>query len=416
MIKAITAITAGLCSLMLGGAELLPEKQWNCLPVEGGKGSMVKLPDGSYEITKANDKGVVFFYCGKNEPAVAPGKTYRVTVDYRTSSDSLAGYIMLSMPGAKRTPFPASKSAPACPDFKTAVLDFTAQQGESKVRIHFCLKGEGKAVVRCYNRENDASSTEGSKAPVSPEEFRMLPGRGVRALAGGKEILAGNPELLSENGILLPPAMRDRAGAFESEGCTVIYLAVDGTAAGLIALSDTVRPDAQHTIDEVKAARAVPVLLTGDHESAARHIAEQLHISEVHANCLPEEKLRWIDTFEKNGRPVCMIGDGINDAPSLKKACVGIAMGGIGSDIAVDAADIALVNDDISELPHLLRLSGKMMRTIRLNLTFSMTLNFIAILLAITGILNPVVGALVHNAGSVLVIINSALLLKWKKS
>lgn len=274
----------------------------------------------------------------------------------------------------------------------------------------------GKAVVRCYNRENDASSTEGSKAPVSPEEFRMLPGRGVRALAGGKEILAGNPELLSENGILLPPAMRDRAGAFESEGCTVIYLAIDGTAAGLIALSDTVRPDTLHTIDEVRAAGAVPILLTGDRENAARHIAEQLHISEVHANCLPEEKLRWIDTFEKNGRPVCMIGDGINDAPSLKKACVGIAMGGIGSDIAVDAADIALVNDDISELPHLLRLSGKMMRTIRLNLTFSMTLNFIAILLAITGILNPVVGALVHNAGSVLVIINSALLLKWKKS
>lgn len=153
MIKAITAITAGLCSLMLGGAELLPEKQWNCLPVEGGKGSMVKLPDGSYEITKANDKGVVFFYCGKNEPAVAPGKTYRVTVDYRTSSDSLAGYIMLSMPGAKRTPFPASKSAPACPDFKTAVLDFTAQQGESKVRIHFCLKGEGKAVVRSVDMQ-----------------------------------------------------------------------------------------------------------------------------------------------------------------------------------------------------------------------------------------------------------------------
>ena len=114
---------------------------------------MVKLPDGSYEITKANDKGVVFFYCGKNEPAVAPGKTYRVTVDYRTSSDSLAGYIMLSMPGAKRTPFPASKSAPACPDFKTAVLDFTAQQGESKVRIHFCLKGEGKAVVRSVDMQ-----------------------------------------------------------------------------------------------------------------------------------------------------------------------------------------------------------------------------------------------------------------------
>ena len=100
---------------------------------------------------------------------------------------------------------------------------------------------------------------------------------------------------------------------------------------------------------------------------------------------------------------------------ALKRANVGIAMGGVGSDIAVDAADIALVNDDIRELPHLLALSKRMMRTIKSNLAFSMTLNFIAIALAITGILNPVVGALVHNAGSVLVIVNSSLLLKWRK-
>lgn len=151
--------------------------------------------------------------------------------------------------------------------------------------------------------------------------------------------------------------------------------------------------------------------------TAAQAIASQLHIGKdsVRAECLPEDKLNAIKQLQSGGQSVCMIGDGINDAPALKTANVGIAMGGIGSDIAVEAADIALVDDRIQELPHLLSLSRKMMTIIKLNLTFSMTLNFVAIILAITGVLNPVVGALVQNAGSVLVIINSALLLKWRK-
>ena len=157
------------------------------------------------------------------------------------------------------------------------------------------------------------------------------------------------------------------------------------------------------------------MLLTGDYENAARTIAGRLKIQNVFWNCLPEEKLRRIQTYQQAGESVCMIGDGINDAPALKTADVGIAMGGIGSDIAVDAADIALVDDEVKELPHLLGLSRRMMTTIKCNLTFSMTLNFIAIVLAITGTLDPVVGALVHNAGSVLVIVNSAWLLHWKR-
>ena len=266
----------------------------------------------------------------------------------------------------------------------------------------------GKAVVRCYKSET-------GNLPLPPDKFQMLPGRGVQAVINGRTVLAGNPGLLRDNHISLPNEVVNKSEMHLKEGCTVIYLAVDGICAGFIALADTLRKDASSTVDELKASGVTPVLLTGDHENAAVHIARQLHIDEVHASCLPEDKLSWIDASQKNHFPVCMIGDGINDAPALKKALVGIAMGKAGSDIAVDAADIALVNDDIKELPHLLKLSRRMMNTIRVNLTFSMTLNFIAIILAITGILNPVVGALVHNAGSVLVIVNSAFLLGWKK-
>lgn len=266
----------------------------------------------------------------------------------------------------------------------------------------------GKAVVRCYKEESN-------EALLPSSEFRMLPGRGVQAVINGRTVLAGNPGLLRDNHISLPNEVVNKSEMHLKEGCTVIYLAVDGICAGFIALADTLRKDASAAVDELKASGVTPVLLTGDHENAAVHIARQLHIDEVHASCLPEDKLSWIDASQKNHFPVCMIGDGINDAPALKKALVGIAMGKAGSDIAVDAADIALVNDDIKELPHLLKLSRRMMNTIRVNLTFSMTLNFIAIILAITGILNPVVGALVHNAGSVLVIVNSAFLLGWKK-
>lgn len=198
-------------------------------------------------------------------------------------------------------------------------------------------------------------------------------------------------------------------------GCTVIYLAVEGAPAGYLALSDTLRPESGGTIAALTELGVEPVLLTGDNENAAKTMAERLHIGTLHANCLPEDKLAAIGEFQRQGKPVCMIGDGINDAPALKKADVGIAMGGVGSDIAVDAADIVLVDDEVKELPHLAALARRMMRTIKLNMTFSMALNFAAIALAIIGTLDPVVGALVHNAGSVLVITNSAFLLKWRK-
>lgn len=265
----------------------------------------------------------------------------------------------------------------------------------------------GKAVIRFYRKS-------GREIPEA-EQFEMLPGRGVSAVISGKRILAGNLELLKEKAVFLKDQEKKQAEECTKRGCTIMYLAVDGQAAGFIALSDALRPEAPDMIGELKAAGVTPVLLTGDHGNAAGETAARLSIEEVHADCRPEDKLNYIDQCQKEKKNVCMIGDGINDAPALKKAWVGIAMGGTGSDIAVDAADIALVNDEIRELPHLVRLSKRMMRTIRYNLTFSMTLNFIAIILAITGVLNPVVGALVHNAGSVFVILNSAFLLTWRR-
>lgn len=215
--------------------------------------------------------------------------------------------------------------------------------------------------------------------------------------------------------ITISELVYEKAEEYLKKGSTIIYVAMDQKITGFLAMADTLRPQSTKMIDQLKSLKIEPVLLTGDHENAAKNIAEKLHITQLKADCLPEDKLNYIEETQHQKKAIAMIGDGINDAPALKKSDVGIAMGGIGSDIAVDAADIALVEDKVEELPHLFALSKKMMTTIKLNLTFSLTLNFIAIILAITGILHPVVGALVHNAGSVMVIINSALLLKWKK-
>lgn len=267
----------------------------------------------------------------------------------------------------------------------------------------------GKAVVHCFQEQSDETLW-------SAEQFAMMPGKGIRAIVNGRLVLAGNLALLEEQGILFPDALSSAAENYLAKGSTIIYVAVDRLPIGFLVLSDTLRPASSRMMDAISEIGIKPVLLTGDHENAAHAIAEQLHIQEVHADCLPEDKLIYMENCQTLSQHVCMIGDGINDAPALKKADVGIAMGGIGSDIAVDAADIALVDDKVEELPHLLSLSRQMMTTIKWNLTFSMTLNFVAIALAVSGILNPVVGALVHNAGSVLVIINSALLLRFSSN
>ena len=264
----------------------------------------------------------------------------------------------------------------------------------------------GKAIVSCYKQNIQ-------KPLLECTQFEMIPGQGVKGIVENHQILAGNQKMMEEAKLIIEESMLESMNEQLSQGSTVTIVAIDDHIAGIIALADSIRNESKGMVQSLKSLKVTPVLLTGDHKAAAYSIASQLGIEDVHAQCLPEDKLNTIEYYQSQGEMICMIGDGINDAPALKKANVGIAMGKVGSDIAVDAADIALIDDEIKELPHLFALSQKMMRKIKFNLTFSMTLNFIAIILAMTGILNPVIGALVHNSGSVFVIINSAFLLTY---
>lgn len=245
---------------------------------------------------------------------------------------------------------------------------------------------------------------------ANAESFRMVPGKGIFAEVAGKRVLCGTEAWLVENGVEVPRSCEEAAGAVRAEGKAVVFVAIDGKAAGHIALADAPRPEARGALEELAEAGVRPCLLTGDHEATAESVAKELGIEDVRAGLLPSGKASAIEEIERGGAVACMVGDGVNDAVALKTASVGIAMGGAGSDIAVEAADIALVGDDIGKLPYLKRLSVACIRLIRFNIALSMAINAIAVACSILGILTPVTGALVHNCGSVFVVLNAALL------
>jgi cation transport ATPase len=196
----------------------------------------------------------------------------------------------------------------------------------------------------------------------------------------------------------------------KNEGKASIIVALNGEVVGLIGLSDVIREDSKQMIDSLHEIGTETVLLTGDNTETANYFASQVGIGKVYGNLLPEEKLSWIEKFKSEGKKVCMIGDGVNDAPALKTANVSVAMGSVGSDVAIEAADIALLGDDIGKIPYLKKLSNSTLFTIKANIAISMTINAVAIVCSVLGLLNPVTGAIVHNAGSCLVVLNAALL------
>ena len=260
----------------------------------------------------------------------------------------------------------------------------------------------GKAIVKYLQEKNGMLA--------NADSFNMLPGKGIRAEVDGRKVLCGKSAFLQENGITLTSEMETALEALRDEGKAVVLTAIDGKCAGLIALSDIIRPAAKEMIAELERIGVQSVVLTGDNRRAANFLAGQVGIHDIRAELLPSEKVDVISEFQEKGKTVCMIGDGVNDAPALKTAHVGVAMGSMGSDIAIESADIALMGDDITKIPYLKRLSNAVIRSIKVNITLSMAINFVAITLSVLGMLNPITGALVHNAGSVLVVLNAALL------
>ncbi|MGN0426951.1 MAG: heavy metal translocating P-type ATPase [Agathobacter sp.] len=242
------------------------------------------------------------------------------------------------------------------------------------------------------------------------EDFNMIPGKGISAVIRGEKLLCGNAAFLKEQRIEINSMAEQILEQFRSEGKAAILVADTKKLLGAITLSDTLRDTSANMIERLRKIGTHAVLLTGDHKQTAEYFAKQVGITDVHAGLLPEQKVSEIAALQEAGKTVCMIGDGVNDAPALKTADVSVAMGAMGSDIAVEAADIALMSDDIAKIPYLKRLSNACVKTIKFSISLSLFINFVAITLSLLGLLTPTTGALVHNCGSCLVVLIAALL------
>lgn len=259
-----------------------------------------------------------------------------------------------------------------------------------------------KAVVDCAG--------ERGITPGESEAFGMESGKGICAEVSGRRLYCGNERYIRQNEIEISGEAQRTLERLRMQGKASIIVGEAGGCLGILGLSDVPRPEAAAVVEQLTAIHTGTVMLTGDHKKAAEYFAAGAGITEIRADLLPQEKVQSICEMQRRGERVCMVGDGVNDAPALKLADVGVAMGSMGSDIAVEAADIALMGDDISKIPYLKRLSNATVATIRLSITLSMCINFAAVTCSVLGILNPTTGALVHNAGSCFVVLIAALL------
>lgn len=292
------------------------------------------------------------------------------------------------------------------------IVPFAERSEEDVLRIAAVAeKYSEHPLARAVLAKAEASGLDLS----DPEKFEIKTGKGVLAHWAGRELLVGKPSFLSEQGVALSEAATQTVRQQTEKGHTPVLVADAAQVVGLVAVADGVRPEARATVQSLRA-RGVGriVMLTGDNEQVAQAVARQTGVDEVRADLLPEEKLQVVKEYQEAGHTVGMIGDGINDAPALAQADVGIAMGAAGTDVAVETADVTLMNDDLSRLAQFMTMAGKVMARIKLNIFFSMVYNIIGFVLAGFGFLTPVVAVLFQEAGCITVVFSSTLLL-WSR-
>jgi heavy metal translocating P-type ATPase len=265
----------------------------------------------------------------------------------------------------------------------------------------------GQAIVRRAQEEG--------LAPPEPEECHVRPGAGIEARVNGRSVLLGRMELLAERHIPLPPESHRLFEEFEQAGRTVLPVAVDQQAVGLLALRDTLRPEVPTALQRLRGAGVQRLaLLTGDNHRVAEAVAREAGISEVYSGLFPEDKLALVRQWQAEGYRVAVVGDGVNDAPALVAADLGIAMGAAGTDVAVDASDITLLSSELHKIPEVVDLSRRALAVIHQNIGFSVVVNVLAVVLASLGWLNPAWGAAVHESSAMLVLLNSMRLLHYR--
>jgi len=295
---------------------------------------------------------------------------------------------------------------------KPKVVEMKAFNGvDEKEVLYWAAIAEKRSEHPLARAVTERAESLGLSIP-HPESFENFRGRGVKGRWNSKTILAGSSEYLKGEGIEIPEPVREWLRVKESEGKTSLLITLDHRLVGVISIADTLREKAKATIEQIRGEGVSEIwMLTGDSEQVANRIGKELGIR-YEAKLLPEQKVSKVKEWKRKGHVVAMVGDGVNDAPALAAADIGIAMGSVGTDVAIETADIALMTDDIEKIPILIQLSRKALRVIKENLVFAIVFNTIMVFLSAQGWISMILGAVMHQASSLLVILNSIRLLR----